>query len=128
MASACGEDDEDRIDTFVEAVTGEVTSERVDHVLNTYLDLERRPLSTTVLGEMHLYRPEDESRLKQAVRSRLQRIFGTSLKTLRRHTELKGDKARVELQVLGDGMMGNVSYDLFKDDKRWLIAEVRVGR
>lgn len=128
LSSACGEDDEDRIETFVEAVTGEVTSERVDHVLATYLDLEQRPLSTTVLGDMRLYRAEDESRLKEVVRSRLQRMFGSSLKTLRRQIDIKGEKARVDLQVFGDGMMGNVSYELVKRDERWLIVAIRVSR
>ena len=128
LVCACGEDDEDRIDAFVESVTGELTSERVDHVLATYLDLQERPLSTTVLGETHLYRSEDEERLKELARSRLQRMFGTSLKPLRRQVEIKGETARVDLQLLGDGMMGNVSYRLYKEGKRWLISEVRISR
>jgi hypothetical protein len=128
LAGGCGEDDEDRIDKFVEAVTGEMSSERVDHVLSTYLDLDDRPLSTTVFGDMHLYRAEDEQQLKQLARSRLQRISGSSLKALRRQVEIKGETARVDLQLLGDGMMGNVSYELYKRGERWFLSAVRITR
>lgn len=128
LLTACGEDDADRIDAFIAAVTGEVTTARIDHVLDTYLALDQRPLSTTVLGDMRLYREEDAATLREAVHRRLQRVLGSSLKVLRRHVDLRGTTARVELQLFGDNLMGNVVYELAKlDDKRWIITLVRVG-
>ncbi len=128
LLGACAEDDEDRIEAFIAAVTGEVTTERIDHVLNTYLALEQRPLSTTVLGDMRLYRAEDKPRLHDSVHQRLQRLLGSKVKILRRHVAIKDDKARVELQLFGDSVMGNVIYELSKLDKaRWVMSVVRVG-
>jgi hypothetical protein len=127
VLGACAEDDEDRIETFIAAVTGEVTTARIDHVLTTYLELAQRPVSATVMGDMRLYRAPDAQRLKVVVHGRLQRLLGTSIKILRRHVEIKGDKARVELQLFGDNVMGNVIYELSKVEKRWLISVVRVG-
>ncbi len=127
LLSACAEDDADRIDAFINAVTGDVTTARIDHVLTTYLALEQKPLSATVLGDMRLYRGEDAQGLHDAVHARLQRLLGTSVKILRRHVDIKGDIARVELQLFGDGVMGNVIYELAKLDKHWVITIARVG-
>ena len=127
LVSGCGEDDADRIDAFIEAVTGDVTTPRIDHVLTTYLALDERPLSATVLGDMRLYRAEDAQRLHDSVHARLQRLLGTSVKTLRRRVDIRGDSARVELQLLGPDLMGNVVYELTKREKRWFITLVRVG-
>jgi len=124
---ACSEDDEDRIDAFVAAVTGEVSEPRIDHVLTTYIDLEAAPLSATVLTTMRLYQASDRARLRSEVIERLQRAMGSSLKIIRRRTDLKHDGARVELQLYGADMMGNVVYELVKRDKRWLLQRVRVG-
>lgn len=125
---ACGKDDEDRIDEFVEAVTGEVSEARVEHVLQTYLDLEAEPLDVRALGEGRVYRAEERERLVEQVRKKTQRLLGSSLKVLRKRIDLTGDEARVDLQLLGQNGIGEARYELKKHGERWLLSEVAVMR
>jgi hypothetical protein len=125
--SACSKDDEDYIDEFVDAVTGEVSEGRVDHVFRTYIDVAREPLDVRVLGENHLYREEEADALEQRAKSRLSRLYGSSLRAVRKRIDIKGGEAFVELQLLSDQGMGVVRYELAKRDGRWLLGTVRFG-
>jgi hypothetical protein len=127
LASACSKDDEDYIGEFVEAVTGEVSEPRIEHVFRTYIDVTREPLDVRVLGENHLYREGEKATLEQRAKSRLSRLYGTSLRAVRKRIELKGGEAFVELQLLSDQGMGAVRYELAKRDGRWLLGTVRFG-
>jgi hypothetical protein len=125
---ACGESDEDRIDAFIAAVTGEVTPARIDHVLTTYVSLDDEPLSVSVFGQQSLYRATDGTRLAEDAHRRLGRVLGKSARILKRRVDLQGTHARVELQLIGDQMLGNVFYELEKrGDKRWVVSSARFG-
>lgn len=124
LATACEKDDEDLIDDFVAAVTGEVNQQRVEHVLATYVDPSAEELDVRVYGETRLYRAQDAAKLAEHARTRLTRLHGRSLNAVRRRIEIKGDQAFVELQLMGRDVLGNVRYELRKRGGRWLLGTV----
>jgi hypothetical protein len=128
FTGSCAETDADRIDAFVSSVTGELTEDRVAHVLKTYVDLDAEELDVRALGDSHLYRAEDRERFEADVERRLGPLQGRSLNAVRKHIEIKADNATVELQMLSRTMMGQVRYELVKRGKRWLIGSVYVTR
>jgi hypothetical protein len=128
MCVACSEDDEDRIDAFVAAVTGELTDERVEHVMKTYVDLAEEPIDVRAFGDGRLYRAEDQERFRADATRRLGPLMGRSLNAVRKRIEIRGSDATVELQLLSSTMMGQVRYELVKREKRWLIGTVYVTR
>jgi hypothetical protein len=128
MCLGCEETDEDRIDAFVAAVTGELTDERVEHVMKTYVDLAEEPIDVRAFGDGRLYRAEDRERFRQDAARRLGPLMGRSLNAVRKRIDLRGSEATVELQLLSRTMVGQVRYELVKRDKRWLIGTVYVTR
>lgn len=128
VLSACAKDDEDYIDEFVAAVTGDVTSERVDHVFNTYVDPDVEPVDVRVLEHNRLYGAGEGADMRKKAQEKLSRLNGSSLKILRRKVDIKDDRAYVDLQLFSREAMGNVRYDLRKHDKRWLLSKVAVNQ
>jgi ribosomal protein L12E/L44/L45/RPP1/RPP2 len=128
LTTACAEDDEDRIDTFVAAVTGKVDARAIDHVLATYVDVATENLDVRAFGDSRMYRAEDAERFEKEARARLEHIEGRSLNAVRRRIRIEGETARVELQFLGRDAMGSVRYELRKHGTRWLIGSVYVTR
>jgi hypothetical protein len=128
MCVACAEDDADRIDAFVASVTGELTEERVAHVMKTYVDLDEEPIDVRAFGDGRLYRAEDQERFDHDADRRLGPLMGRSLNAVRKRIDIRGNEATVELQLLSRTMMGQVRYELVKRGKRWLIGTVYVTR
>ena len=127
LLCACGTSDADRIDEFVKAVTGEVSTERIDRVLASYVDLEQQPLDVNVLGDLRGYDPAQRARLGQEAHSRLGFLVGKRLNVLRKQIAIDGTNARVELQLFGRDGMGNLRFALAKHGERWLISRLDVG-
>jgi hypothetical protein len=126
VLSACKSDDENSIAEFVSAVTGDMTEQRTDHVLATYVDLAAEPLDVRVFGEGRVYRGEDRSAFEQLARTRLRRIHGKKLSALQKRIKLDDKHALIDLQLLSSEGMGNVHYELSKHDQRWLLGAVAV--
>lgn len=127
LCAACGTSDADRIDDFVKAVTGEVSSARIDQALTSYVDLNLQPLDVSVFGDPRGYGAEQRAKLGHDAHARLGSLFGNRLNVLRKRVEIRLPNAYVDLQLLGRGGMGNVRYTLVKHGERWLIAKVDVG-
>jgi hypothetical protein len=127
LCAACGTSDADRIDDFVKAVTGEVSAERIDQALASYVDLDLQPLDVSVLGDPRGYASEQRAKLAHDAHARLGFLFGKRLNVLRKRIEIRPPSAHVELQLLGREGMGNVRFTLAKHAERWLIAKVYIG-
>jgi hypothetical protein len=128
LCAACGTSDADRIDDFVKAVSGEVSAERIDQALASYVDLNLQPLDVSVFGDPRGYLSEQRAKLGHDAHARLGFLFGKRLNVLRKRVEIRPPSAHVELQLLGREGMGNVRYTLAKHAERWLIAKVSIGQ
>lgn len=128
LLCACSTSDADRIDEFVKAVTGEVTSARIDQALARYVDLERQPLEVSVFGDLRGYDQAQREKLSQDAHARLTFLLGKRLNVLRKQIAIDGTEARIELQLFGREGMGNLRYVLAKHGERWLIARLDLGR
>lgn len=125
---ACSESDEDRLEAFAKAVSGEVSADRVRQALTTYVDPATQPVIVTVFGTPKEYGQAEAAELTTTAQRRLARIMGASLRVMRRRIEVDGDRGRVELQLLSRAAAGHTRYKLRKHGERWLVAELDVTR
>jgi hypothetical protein len=126
--TACGETDEDRVRAFSEAITGELSQERVQTAIDKYVDLNTQVLDVGAYGESRSYNAQDRATLDADARRRLPRFYGTRLQILKRHIELKGTTAYLELQLFSKEGMASLRCELHKHGERWLLGALRLNQ
>lgn len=127
--AACGTSDADRIDTMIEAVTGELSQARVEQAVAKYVDPTQQALLVSAFGDVRIYDADDAALLKAEADRRLSFLYGKRLNIMRRHVRIQDSEARVELSLVGrEGLVG-AHYTLVKrPGDRWLISELSITR
>ena len=121
--------DEERLEVFVEQVTGSVTMPRVDGARRRWVDLERQPLEISALGESLLYRAGEDDALETRSHQALRTLAGSELRLLGSGIEVDGDTATVSLRVISPGQgLGTIEWTLRKHDEDWLVERLVVRR
>ncbi len=123
------ETDEERLEVFVDDVTGEVTRGRVQLAQSRWVDLSRQPLEVSALGQSLLYRAGEEAALGARASEALQTLAGANLRVLGSTLAIEGDRATVGLRLLSrERGMSEVEWRLVRDGERWLVARLSVRR
>ena len=118
--------EEERLEAFVEAVTGEVTSEKIDAALS-WIDTSRQPVEVYVMGQSDLY--EDDDTLRERARDSMRRFMGQDLRMLNETITVEDERATIRVRVLNDQLgMVTAEFDLRKREETWLVSAVRVTR
>ena len=121
--------DEERLEGFVEDVTGPIARGRVSAARERWVDLERQPLEVSALGRSLLYRAGDDEALADEARSALSGLRGTDLTTLSSAIVVEGDEATVTLRLMSrERGMGAVRWELRRHGDDWLAARLAVTR
>ncbi len=120
------ETDEERIEAFADAVTGEVTSEKIAEAL-AWCDTGRQPVEVYLMGESRLY--ESDSDLADRARQGMSRFMGQDLRPLNRNVEVDGDRASLRVRVMNSQLgMVNAAFEFRKRGDEWLLSTVRITR
>ncbi|MBW2463048.1 MAG: hypothetical protein JRH11_15470 [Deltaproteobacteria bacterium] len=120
------ETDEERIEAFADAVTGEVTSEKIAEAL-TWCDTGRQPVEVYLMGESLLY--ESDSALADRARQGMSRFMGQDVRALNRNVQVDGDRASLRVRVMNSQLgMVNATFEFRKRDDKWLLSVVRITR
>ncbi len=117
--------DEERIEEFVEAVTGEVRGSRIDHALR-YTNLAAEPVEVVVGDEPRRYEAGEEGDLSDEAHQVLAPLEGAEARLLQDAVVIEGDRARVALRVSTDEGVCDVQYLMRKHGDDWLVTRVRV--
>jgi hypothetical protein len=115
--------DEEELEGFVEAVSGEVTSERIDAALE-WVDPAAAPVEIGVWGDTRVY--EDGAELRSRARSALRPFIGQRLRALREGIQVEEGTGDVSLQLVSGQGMVDVDFRLERRGDRWLVTRVRV--
>lgn len=117
--------EEERLEAFVDDVTGTVSTERIDRALE-WVDPSTEPVEIRVMGRTSYY--EQMGPLRERARDALAFLEGDDLRTLQQGIEVTEDRAVVSLRLLGDRGMVQVEFTLRQHGDRWLVAEVQIHR
>ena len=118
--------DHERMEEFVESVTGPVSDARIDGALD-YADPTRQSLDVVHERRMERYDTENASSLPQRVREALAPLTGSKLRLIQESISIEDDLARVALRVRTDAGLANAVFDLRRHDDQWLLRRVMVN-
>lgn len=125
VADALVVTDEERLEAFVQAVTGEVETRRVDAAL-AYAEPARVPVETLVGNDSTYYVEGQEVDLAERARRILAPYTGEDVRLLQKSIEIDDDRALVALRLGTREGTSNVQFRLVRRGDGWLVSRVRV--
>lgn len=121
--------DEERLELFVEDVTGDVGPDRVMNARVRWVDLDRQPLEISAMGRSLLYRAGEDDALQERSQTALRSMYGERLRALTSGITVDGERATVTLRLMGDRSgLHQVQWRLRKRDDEWLVERLAVTR
>ena len=115
--------EEERLEDFVDAVTGKIEDEKIDRAL-AWTDADRQPIELSVRGAT--WRFEQQAELSKAAHSKLAPFDGERLTLLSSRIDVKDRSAAVTVDTFSRRGRNTVAYDLRKTGDRWLVRAVNV--
>ena len=115
--------DHERMEEFVEAVTGPVSDARIDGALG-YADPTRQSLDVVHERRMERYDMDNAASLPKSVRDALAPLAGSEIQE---SISIDDDRARIALRVRTEAGLANAVFDLRRHDDQWLLRRVMVN-
>ena len=118
--------DRERMDEFIESVTGKVSGSRIDHALS-YADPSKVTMELVHEGRRHRYSDRNAAALKPDARKALASLEGTKLSLIQESISLEGERARIALRLRTDAGLANTVFDLRRENDVWFLRRVIVN-
>lgn len=118
--------DRERMDEFVDAVTGRVSESRIDSALS-YADPSKLPIDLVQEGRSRRYTDRNAASLKPDARKALATLEGSRLHLIQESIAVEGPRARIALRLRTEAGLANTVFDLRREDDRWLLRRVTVN-
>ena len=125
VADALVVTDQERLESFVDAVTGEVATRRIDAALG-YVDPARVPVEVMVGSDASFYDEGHEVDLAERTRDTLAPFAGDDVRLLQKAIEIEGDRALVALRISTREGTADVQFRMVRRGDGWLVSRVRV--
>jgi len=126
VADAAVVTDRERMDEFIETVTGDVSNARIDGALR-YANPSRVPIELIHQGHRRKYGERNAAKLKPDARKALASLEGSHLHLIQESVSLEGERARVALRVRTSAGLANTVFDLRRQNDEWLLHRVTVN-
>jgi len=118
--------DRERMDEFVDSVTGQVSESRIDNALR-YADPSKVTVELVHDGHRRRYSDRNASALKPDARKALASLEGSRLRLIQESISLDGERARIALRLRTDAGLANTVFDLRREKDRWILRRVIVN-
>ncbi len=118
--------DRERMDEFIESVTGKVSDSRIDGALS-YADPTTLPIELISEGRRRKYGEGNAANLRPDARKALASLEGSRLHLIQESVSLDGERARVALRLRTSAGLADTVFDLRRRDERWLLRRVTVN-
>lgn len=118
--------DRERMNEFVESVTGEVSESRIDNALS-YADPSKVTMELVHDGHRRRYDGRNAEALKPDARKALASLEGSSLRLIQESISLDGERARIALRLRTDAGLANAVFDLRRKNDQWFLRRVTVN-
>ena len=118
--------DRERMEQFVDSVTGDVSESRIDHALS-YADPSKLPIELVHEGRLRRYSDANAAKLKPDARKALASLEGSGLRLIQQSVSVDGERARVALRLRTRSGLANTIFDLHRRNQEWLLRRVTVN-
>jgi hypothetical protein len=118
--------DRERMDEFVESVTGRVSESRIDNALS-YANPSKVTMELVHDGHRRRYSDRNASKLKPDARKALASLEGSRLHLIQESISLEGERARIALRLRTDAGLANTVFDLRRENNEWILRRVIVN-
>ena len=126
VADAAVVTDRERMDEFIESVTGKVSDARIDGALS-YANPSKVPIELVHEGRRKKYSDRNAAKLKPDARKALASLEGSRLRLIQESVSLDGERARIALRLRTSSGLANTVFDLRREDDQWLLRRVIVN-
>jgi len=118
--------DRERMDEFIDSVTGRVSDSRIDNALS-YADPSKVTMELVHEGRRRRYSDRNAADLKPDARKALASIEGSKLDLIQESISLDGKSARIALRLRTDVGLANTVFDLRRENDEWFLRRVIVN-
>jgi len=118
--------DRERMDEFIDSVTGRVSSSRIDNALS-YADPSKVTMELVHDGHRRKYSDRNAESLKPDARKALASLEGSRLHLIQESVSLDGTRARIALRLRTDVGLANTVFDLRRENDEWFLRRVIVN-
>ena len=118
--------DRERMDEFIDSVTGRVSESRIDNALS-YAYPSKVTMELVHDGHRRRYSDRNAEALKPDARKALASLEGSSLRLIQESISLDGKRARIALRLRTDAGLANTVFDLRREDDEWFLRRVVVN-
>lgn len=118
--------DRERMEEFIDSVTGNVSESRIDGALR-YANPSKVPIELVHEGHRRKYSDRNAAKLKPDARKALASIEGSRLQLIQESVSLDGERARIALRVRTSSGLANTVFDLRRQNDEWLLRRVIVN-
>lgn len=126
VADAAVVTDRERMDEFIEQVTGRVSESRIDNALS-YADPSKVTMELVHDGRRRRYSDRNASALKTDARKALASLEGSKLHLIQESISLEGERARIALRLRTAAGLANTVFDLRRENDVWILRRVIVN-
>lgn len=117
--------DEERLETFVEALTGEVSPERIDDALS-YVNTDRVTLTLRSPNGTEVFEEGDGAALANLARRELASLEGSDATLIQDTIDIDGDRATVTIRARTRMGLVDANLQLEKVADRWLLTRAYI--
>ncbi|MFW2390649.1 MAG: hypothetical protein ACN4G0_20110 [Polyangiales bacterium] len=118
--------DRERMDEFIDSVTGRVSDSRIDNALS-YADPAKVAMELVHEGRRRRYSDRNAAKLRPDARKALASLEGSRLDLIQESISLDGERARIALRLRTDMGLANTVFDLRRENDEWFLRRVTVN-
>ena len=118
--------DRERMDEFIDSVTGQVSDARIDSALS-YANPAKLPHELVHQVRRRKYSDRKAAKHKPDERKSLATLEGSKLRLIQESVSLEGERARIALRLRTSAGLANTVFDLRREDDQWLLRRVIVN-
>lgn len=118
--------DRERMDEFIESVTGRVSESRIDSALR-YANPSKVAMELVHDGHRRNYSGRNAGALKSDARKALASLEGSKVQLIQESVSLDGERARIALRLRTDGGLANTVFDLRRENDEWFLRRLIVN-
>ena len=118
--------DRERMEEFIDSVTGKVSESRIDSALS-YADPSKVTMELVHDGHRRRYSDRNAADLKPDARKALASLEGSKLDLIQESISLEGERARIALRLRTDAGLSNTVFDLRREKDVWFLRRVIVN-
>ena len=117
--------EEERLEGFIDTVTGRIDDDRIDRAL-AWTDPKSQPVELTFRGQSLRFDADNGPELSSQAHTHLASYQGEKLTLLSKSIDVKTSQATIMVDTLSRRGRTTVQYELRKRDDKWLVSGVFV--